>query len=133
MRKIKAILIDPFACTVTHVELDGDNHKSYYPHLSHPSMSVDCFTSVPLDVLTGSDTLFVDDEGQLKDAQRWFTIHTGHQPYAGKGLIVGADWDGDAVDVPTLMNSASRAASCSLRLDVGDTLYRDPHALGAVR
>jgi hypothetical protein len=98
MRKIKAILIDPFACTIEHVEVDGDDYKSYYPLLSHETKAVDCFTSVQCEVLKGLDTIFVDDEGLNAVPERFFlTVGTG-QALAGKGLIIGADENGDPVD-----------------------------------
>jgi hypothetical protein len=104
MSKVKAILIDPFRCVVEHVEVDRDDHRSYYPLLSHETMPVDTFTVAYPGVLKGHDALFVDDEGLMKDAQRWFGIATGHQAFAGKGLIVGANANGDAGDAETSLD-----------------------------
>lgn len=101
MRTVKAILIDPFACEVKLVEIDRDDHRSYYPLLSHPTMPVDTFTSAYCGVLKGRDALFVDDEGLMKEPERWFALATAHQPFAGKGLIIGADAHGDAADAET--------------------------------
>ena len=37
------------------------------------------------------DVLFVDDEGLINGTEHFFTITGGHQPFAGSGLIVGAE------------------------------------------
>jgi hypothetical protein len=105
MRLVKAILIDPFACEVTEVEIDGDDHKSYYPLLSHETMPVDHFTTAHAGILKGRDAIFVDDEGLLKNPERWFLMATSHQPFAGKGLIVGADKRGNAADAETSIDT----------------------------
>lgn len=101
MRTVKAILIDPFACKVESVSLTGNTLKAYYEHLSHESMKVDLVTTAYPGVLKGHDALFVDDEGLLKDPQRFFLIASAHQPFAGKGLIVGADGSGASADAET--------------------------------
>lgn len=101
MRSIKAILIDPFACKIEHVELTGNMLKAYYAHLSHETMPVDLVTVAYPGVLKGNDALFVDDEGLLKQCSRFFTFASAHQPFAGKGLVVGADHNGDTTDAET--------------------------------
>ena len=105
MRLLKAILIDPFACEVREVQIDGDDYKSYYPLLSHEIMPVDHFTIAHAGILKGRDALFVDDEGLMKNAERWFLMPTSHQPFAGKGLIVGADKRGNAADADTSIDT----------------------------
>lgn len=101
MRMIKAILIDPFACEVKLVEYDGNDHRNIYPLLSHEVHKVDTFTTAQVDTLKGNDALFVDDNGLLNGPVRWFQIGGGHQPFAGKGLIVGADEDGESASCET--------------------------------
>lgn len=98
---IKGILIDPFACEVKAVEIEGDVLQAYYRLLSHETMPVDCVTAAYPGVLSGRDALFVDDEGLMKEPERFFQIATGHQPFAGKGLIVGADSGGYEADAVT--------------------------------
>ena len=50
-----------------------------------------------------NDTLFVDEEGLLKEQQFFFEIkgvHRVHQPFAGNGFIAGCDIEtGDSTDV----------------------------------
>src|SRR6187399_3262614 len=95
-RIVKGILIDPFACTVTEVEHDASGIDGIYKLLSHESMPVNLFTTATSRALDDRDAIFVDDEGLLKPCSRFFVIR-GEQPYAGKGLILGADREGDTV------------------------------------
>jgi hypothetical protein len=47
--------------------------------------------------LSNGDTLFVDDEGLLKEPENFFFIQGARQPFAGNGVIVGAaDIEGDS-------------------------------------
>ena len=101
MRTVKAILIDPFACKVSEVEYDGDDYELMYPLLSHQLHPVHCFTTAQVDVLKDLDALFVDDEGLLGQPVRWFQMAGGYQPFAGKGLIIGANEDGDSASCVT--------------------------------
>ena len=50
-------------------------------------------------VLDEEDTLFVNEEGLFVDPQYFFEIKGGHQPFAGNGVIAGADLrTGESVD-----------------------------------
>jgi len=95
-RMIKAISIDPFTCTVTEVEYDAADYSNIYPLLSHPVHPVECFTTARIDTLKGEDALFVDDNGLLNGPVRFFRLAGGYQPFAGKGLIIGADEEGES-------------------------------------
>jgi len=108
-RMVRAILIDPFACTVSETELDAEDYTALYPLLSHPTMPVDCYTAIQPDVLEGRDCLFVDDEGLLKDPARFFTIDGFLQPLAGKGLILGAERNGDTAAAITNVTVVAQA------------------------
>ena len=91
----KAILIDPFACEVREVDLTGE-FEQLYKLLSHETMKVDTFTTVNLGN-PGNDAIFVDDEGLLKPCERFFMWNGYPQPLAGKGLILGADDEGETI------------------------------------
>lgn len=99
-KPVRAILIDPFACTVSDVETDADDHRDLYRLLSHETMTVDLFDRCYFDGLAERDALFFDDEGLLKPCARFFTIVSkSHQrpvagPLAGKGIVIGADGHG---------------------------------------
>jgi hypothetical protein len=96
----KVYVVDPFACTVTEADHTGD-YRHLYTLLSHESMPVDCFTAAYPRNLEGRDCVFVDDNGLLKPCDRFFTIEGYLQPLAGKGLILGADEEGDTVSPAT--------------------------------
>lgn len=92
---MKAILIDSKNKKVSYVEIDKEKGlDDYYKHLK-----CECFTgAISFD---NNDMLMVDDEGlmNLRHDTMFFTIEGGYQPFAGNGLIVGGDDDGDSVDV----------------------------------
>lgn len=94
MRMVRAILIDPFEKTVTEVQHDADDYRGIYKLISHETMPVDCFTVVRLDDV---DSVFIDDEGLLKDPTHFFLWRGYPQPLAGKGLILGCDEEGETI------------------------------------
>lgn len=104
-RMITAILIDPFACTVSEVEYDGDDHHQIYPLISHETMKVDCFTCAYSPKLEEGDAVYVDDEGLFKKPERFFLLPGNPQPLAGKGLVVGADDEGESTSVKTKLET----------------------------
>lgn len=88
---MKAYLIDPTAQTVSQVEYDG-NYKSIYK-------LIDCDTFTTVLLADDNDAIFVDDEGLLKDEPGPFFNLKGYpQPLAGKGLVLGADNEGESVE-----------------------------------
>ena len=86
---ISGLLIDPFEQTVTEVELSEDS--TFADAKKH--MQLDG----PLDVVTLSDDtmVIVDDEGLLKNNNRYFKLSQFHQPLAGRAIIVGYDDEGE--------------------------------------
>lgn len=99
-RIITAIRIDPFQHTVEAVKYDASDYRNLYPLLSAPEHPVDLFTTAPFfgqDAETGEETLFVDDEGLFKTGTGFFAIDGAYQPYAGCGVIVGTDDEGETV------------------------------------
>lgn len=88
---LNAVLIDPYAETVTDIQYDG-HYKSIYP-LIH----CDTFTAVNFD----DDDVFVDDEGLLKltPTTKFFRIPTYPKPLAGYGIILGHDNAGESANV----------------------------------
>jgi hypothetical protein len=89
-----AYLIDPWTRTVERVERtaadpSGELHEIY------SLMQCDCIEAVrPHNA--GSDLLYVDEDGKLKDAQAFFFCRLWPQePLAGRALWVGTTPDGD--------------------------------------
>jgi hypothetical protein len=88
---MRGILIDPFTRTVSDIETSGKLAEIY------ELLGVELVTVVSV----GEDqSLFLDDEGLLvpKEEQEYWNWKGSNQPYAGKGLILGLDEDGDNID-----------------------------------
>lgn len=97
---MRAILIDPFACTVGDLTLPDPTPgwesaarflQAVYAALSHETFKVDSLDGVRLG---RDDFLIVSGHGLLQDppVQRWFRIDGLHfETLAGKGVIVGCD------------------------------------------
>ena len=85
---MKVILIDPELCMVKEVDYSGDFNEIY--------KLTDCSTFTCVDLGDG-ETLFLDDEGLFKNETYLFRMKGAYQPFAGKGLILGTDDEGDSV------------------------------------
>lgn len=85
---MKAILIDPTLNLIQEVEYSGD-YKTIYK-------LIDCSTFTCVDLGFG-ETLYLDDEGLYKDETYMFHYDGAYQPFAGKGLILGTDDEGEAI------------------------------------
>ena len=88
---MRGILIDPLKKTVECVNVEGNLSEIY------DLLGVECITIVPLDF---SDALYLDDEGLLvpKNEQAYWRMKGSSQPFAGRGLILGTDEEGDNDD-----------------------------------
>jgi hypothetical protein len=126
MRKVKGILIDPFACTVTEVEHDADHYQGIYDLISHESMKVGTFTCAYSDLLKPGDAIFVDDDGLLKHCERFFQIAGHPQPLAGKGLVLGSDDEGDTVSCKTSLDIVRMSVVFAERVAAGLLVTRTP-------
>lgn len=81
---IKAILIDPEVQLIREVVVDEkDFLESCYKLIGCNLIEV----AMDLD----GDTIYVDEEGLLKQVKGYFTVVGARQPFAGKGLVVGYD------------------------------------------
>lgn len=88
---MRGILIDPFAKKVSEIETSGKLAEIY------ELLGVELITAVSI----GEEhSLFLDDEGLLapKASQEYWQLKGSNQPYAGKGLILGLDEEGDNID-----------------------------------
>ena len=90
---MKAILINSFDESVSEVDYNGDYKEIYN------LIDCDIFDVVPLD---DTNDMYVDDEGLLKNPNRYFKY--GQQTLAGIGLILAHDDEGESVG--TTLNSA---------------------------
>ena len=87
---MKAILIDSINKEVKEVEI-GKGIDEMYKFLN-----CQCFTIATY--LPKDDAIFVDDEGLMNGTDVFFTYEVAHQPFAGNGLIMGCDDEGESVD-----------------------------------
>ncbi len=85
---MKAYHLDPTEMTMTVIDYSGDWREIAL------LLSCKLFTTVQINRL--GDTLYVDDEGLLCDPQHWILHRPSGQWFAGKGLILGSDSDGDS-------------------------------------
>lgn len=88
---MRGILVDPFNKTIEEVDTTGKLPEIY------SMLGVELITIVHIGE---SDVLFLDDEGLFvpRDEQEYFYWAGSNQPYAGKGLIIGTDEEGDSTD-----------------------------------
>jgi len=86
---MKAILIDPFNTSFHIIEI-GDTLQDIYD-------AIDCNT-FDIGVFHGSTDIYIDDEGLLKESNRYFKTWKGNI-YAGKGLLLDTDDEGNSTDV----------------------------------
>jgi hypothetical protein len=75
----KAILIDSINRKIEETTID------LYTEIA-PAIGCEWFTTVQI---SGKETLFVDDEGLLKNPEHFFVWEGYPQPLAGSGLILG--------------------------------------------
>jgi hypothetical protein len=101
---MRGILIDPFTRTVSDVYTSGKLLEIY------ELLGVNLITAV---TVGENQSLFLDDEGLMvpKENQEYWNWEGSNQPYAGRGLILGLDANGDNVD--TTMSSLEVAALVS--------------------
>lgn len=106
---MRAILIDPVAETVTEVDHSGD-YKEIYHFLSDEmhGLEVDTFDAVRIN---DSDTIFIDDDGLLKDPRYFFKWQGYEQPLAGRGLILASDQEGETIGTELSLDYVKRHVS----------------------
>lgn len=90
----KAYMVDPTTRIITLVDV-GD-----YTDIQK-QIGCSCFTVATQ--FANGDTLYVDDEGLLYEGNLSFNIRGGHQPFFGKGILMGSDNQGESIDVLTPM------------------------------
>lgn len=84
---MRAILIDPFARTVTEIEL-APGIKPIYD-----AIKADCFCTVNLD---DGDAIYLDDDGLFREGQEFFSVGNYPHPLAGRGVVLGSNDEGES-------------------------------------
>lgn len=92
---MRAVLINAKDRTVTDVEVDG---RKNVLHQWYKLLNVR-MVEVALYINEQEDSILVDEEGMLELDENtcFFVYEGGHQPFAGNGLIVGKDEDGESI------------------------------------
>ena len=112
-------LIDPFACTITEVEYNGD-HATICKHID--AELFDCAR-----VNVEGDGLFVDDEGMFREGTMFFYHEDYPHPLAGKALMLGANMDTGETQAPyTTFDELKRKVKFVMPLRInGDLVWMD--------
>jgi hypothetical protein len=87
----KALLIDVVAQSITEVQVG--NYTDIYKHIGN---GCECFC-VPVNFENG-DSIYVDDEGLLKEVKGGFYMMDWYYPLCGNAIILGTDEEGESVD-----------------------------------
>lgn len=99
-KMVRAILIDPFAKTVSEVQHNASDYKNIYKVLG-----ISTFDARAVDK---TNSMFFDDDGLYKEDQHYFAI--GREPHvAGKALILGVDGEGETADCTVPLQLVQRA------------------------
>ena len=94
---MKAFLIDPKLKYIAEVNFEGD-YKEIYKWIE--ANTFDC-----VNLNSDADTLYLDDEGLLKRSNYFWQIEilsNIKSTYAGRGLVLGTDDEGESTDVKTI-------------------------------
>lgn len=94
VRIYRAIIIDAENRKVDEVWCAEEPLKFMYD-------TIGCDTVALAVELENRDTVFVDDEGLLKDAEHFFEIEGAPQPFAGNGVIFGCTKSGNTISAMT--------------------------------
>jgi hypothetical protein len=91
----KGIKINSEKHTLEYVTLGEDFREIY------PIIGPNCNTFACPITFDNEDSIYVDDEGMFQDYRNGFKMQDWAYPILGNGLILGADEEGESVDVKT--------------------------------
>lgn len=103
---MRAIFIEAAEQRITELDFGEGVRKRELYKVIQEKLGVRCFTVINID---DGDTLYIDDEGLLKDPEFFFTFGSYPQPLAGNGLILGVDEEGDDTDATLPLDKAVAA------------------------
>jgi len=117
---MKAILIDAVNKEVKEVQI-GKGIEEMYKFLN-----CECFTIASY--LPKNDAIFVDDEGLMNGTDSFFTYEGAHQPFAGNGLIMGSDDEGESTDCKVSLDEVKSKSNFYSRYELALGI-----AMGAIK
>jgi hypothetical protein len=94
---IAGILIDPTTETITRVQCSGDLERANDLPGIYELLQCDTIDLVYLRDEPTEESMFIDDNGLLGDLDRQSFFMLGGRPIAGRGLVLGADSDGESI------------------------------------
>jgi hypothetical protein len=100
-RPATGFLIDPAARSIAPWHYNGD-YRTIPPTIR---IGQSPFTIVEIGA---GDVIYVDDEGLLKPLDWFFAVKGGHQPYAGCGLVLGSDEEGETLSARIELHALKR-------------------------
>lgn len=103
MKTTRAILIDPFAKTVTEVQIHGDTLPGMYAALDCQQVN-----AISMGKVGGiQHDLWVDEEGLFIPwgEQAFYQLNGYPEPLAGRGLIFACSPDGDTISASSLLTT----------------------------
>jgi len=100
-RPATGFLIDPAARRIAPWLYNGD-WQTIAPAIR---IGASPFTVVEIG---NGDVIYVDDEGLLKPLDWFFALKGAHQPFAGCGLVLGSNDDGEAVSARIALHELKR-------------------------
>jgi hypothetical protein len=100
-RPATGFLIDSAARSIAPWSYNGD-WRTIAPAIRIGSSP---FTLVEID---DGDVIYVDDEGLLKPLDWFFAVKGGHQPFAGCGLVLGSNDEGETVSASIALQDLKR-------------------------
>ena len=107
---MKAIFIDAKNKEVKEVEIKGDL-QSWYETIG--CGMVECAL-----YFDEHDSIMVDEEGLFNDqCNDFFFVKGGHQPFAGNGLVVGTDENGESVSTKISLDEVKSKVKFMDRFD----------------
>lgn len=101
-RPATGYLIDPAAMSITPWLYNGDWQTIA------PAIRIGASPFTITHRFTNDDAIFVDDEGLLKPLDWFFAVKGGHQPFAGCGLVLGNDEEGESVSARIALHELKR-------------------------
>lgn len=112
---MKAILIDVYNKQVKELTLDPNKRMldQWYEHMKCDLVTVAHY-------INDHDSILVDDEGLLKPCDHFFNYEGSHQPFAGNGLVVGVDEEGETVACDISLEEVQAKVSFYSRQEVID-------------
>lgn len=110
---MRSILIDPINRTVAAYAVSRS--------LASLQAVVGGLIAFATELDTG-DVLYVNDSGMLRDDPLFFTIARDHQPYAGRGLLVGPERHGVVTDVIATVEDIKALVNFDIEVDLDGLL-----------